>query len=197
MAKRTMLLVIGRDEWRAWLEENHDTQTEVWLVFLKRHTGRRSIAYEDAVEEALCVGWVDSLVRRIDDETYARKFTPRRMTSKWSALNLRRVAKLVPDGRMTPAGMAKITSPLPDADRRAPEPQPLSHGGRRQEKLAPKMERMLRANSTASRNFRKLAPSYRRTYVRWVMSAKREETRERRFRELLDVLSRGEKLGMK
>ena len=197
MAKRKMLLVIGREEWRAWLEKHHESETEVWLVFFKSHTGRPGIAYEDAVEEALCVGWVDSLVRRIDDERYGRKFTPRRKTSKWSALNLRRVAKLLREGRMTPAGMAKITSPLPDADRRAPEPQPLSHGARRQEKLAPKMERTLRANSTASRNFWKLAPSYRRTYVRWVMSAKREETRERRFRELLGVLARGEKLGMK
>jgi uncharacterized protein YdeI (YjbR/CyaY-like superfamily) len=197
MATRTILLVEGRDEWRAWLEKHHDTEREVWLVFFKPHVGRTGVLYEDAVDEALCVGWVDSLVRRIDDETYARKFTPRKETSHWSVLNRKRVAKLVREGRMTPAGMAKITFPLPGTEGRAVDKLASHSDARHEEELAPKMERALRANSPAWRNFRKLAPSYRRTYVGWVMSAKREETRERRFRELLGVLARGEKLGMK
>jgi uncharacterized protein YdeI (YjbR/CyaY-like superfamily) len=197
MAKRKTLFVIGREEWRAWLEENHDTQTEVWLVFHKRHTGRPSIPYEDAVEEALCFGWIDSLIRRLDDERYARKFTRRTNAARWSPSNRRRVARLIREGRMTPAGMTKVGFDLVGADGAGREAGRDRQGPRRQARLTPKMERALRANRKAWENYRKLAPSYRRNCIGWVMSAKREETRERRFREVLGVLTRGERLGMK
>ena len=197
MGKRTMLHVTRRDEWRAWLEKHHESETEVWLVFFKTHTGRPYIAYEEAVEEALCFGWIDSIIRRLDDERYARKFTPRKKRSKWSALNRRRVAKLVREGRVTRAGIAKITFPLADGKSQDSDADPSGDGHRREERLSPKMERTLRANAKALENYRKLAPSYRRNYIGWVMSAKKEVTRERRFLELLGVLDRGEKLGMK
>ena len=80
------------DQWRTWLDEHHDSEPEVWLVFYKRHTGAGSIAYSDALDEALCFGWVDSLVKRLDDSCYARKFTPRKADSRWSAINRRRYA---------------------------------------------------------------------------------------------------------
>jgi len=197
MAGATFLEVTGRDEWRAWLERHHDSVSEVWLVFFKSHTGRSCVPYEEAVEEALCFGWIDSIIRRLDDARYARKFTPRTDSSTWSALNRRRVAKLVREGRMTPAGMAKATFLVAkgsagdaegerDGDKRRPVPR-----------LSPRMERSLRASAKAWDNFCRLAPSYRRNYVGWVMSAKKEATRERRFLELLGVLGRGDKLGMK
>ncbi len=98
-----------RHDWRAWLEENHHRETEIWLVFYKSHTGHPCVSYEDAVEEALCFGWIDSLVKRIDDDRYAQKFSPRKPGSKWSVSNRRRMAKLIREGRMTPAGLATVT----------------------------------------------------------------------------------------
>src|ERR1700741_518975 len=100
------LYVTGRDEWRAWLADHYESETEVWLIYYKKHSGRPRIPYDEAVEEALCFGWVDSIVKRIDDETFAQKFTPRRDWTKWSALNKRRLRKLVDEGRMTEAGLA-------------------------------------------------------------------------------------------
>ena len=110
-----------RAEWQAWLETNHTLETEIWLLFYKRHTGKPRVAYPDAVEEALCFGWIDSTIRRVDDATYAQRFTPRRPGSSWSELNKRRVARLVQQGRMTKTGLAKADFALPDPD----SPRPL------------------------------------------------------------------------
>src|SRR5919108_2326967 len=93
-------------QWRAWLEEHHASSPGVWLVFHKGHTGQESIAYEDSVREALCFGWIDSLIRRLDDDRYARKFTPRRRASKWSAVNRKRWLELKAAGRLTEDGLA-------------------------------------------------------------------------------------------
>ena len=109
-----MLYVTTRDEWRAWLAEHHDTEREVWLVSYKKHTGRPQIPYDDAVEEALCFGWIDSLVKTIDDERFAQKFSPRKGKSNWSESNKRRVRKLVREGRMTEAGLATAKGILED-----------------------------------------------------------------------------------
>ena len=115
-----------RAEWRAWLETNHTLETEIWLLFYKRHTGKPRVAYPDAVEEALCFGWIDSTIRRVDDATYAQRFTPRRPGSSWSELNKRRVSRLVQEGRMTKAGLAKVDFALPDPD----SPRPPSEEAR-------------------------------------------------------------------
>src|SRR5262249_13199943 len=102
------LYVTSREEWRTWLADHSESEAEVWLIYYKKHTGQPRIPYDHAVEEALCFGWIDSIVKRIDDETFAQKFTPRRDRTKWSALNKRRVRKLIREGRMTEAGLAKI-----------------------------------------------------------------------------------------
>src|SRR5215212_8509575 len=94
-------------EWREWLTLHHDSQSEVWLIFPKVHTGMASIAYTDALDEALCFGWVDSLVKRLDDRRYARKFTPRRADSRWSTTNRKRYAALKAGGRLAPAGIER------------------------------------------------------------------------------------------
>src|ERR1700730_2918114 len=112
-------------QWRKWLSQNHATEPEVWLVFHKRHTGQPSIAYEDAVDEALCFGWIDSLIRRLDDARYARKFTPRKADSRWSTANRRRYAELKSSGRMMPAGSNRApTGRSGDAPRPSPSKVP-------------------------------------------------------------------------
>ena len=178
------LRVSNRDAWRSWLEKHHADASEVWLVHYKKHTGKPRLPYDDAVEEALCFGWIDANIQRIDDDRYARKFTPRRDKSNWSALNLIR------EGRMTAAGLARLdpaaARPVPAASRSTCPPP-----------LPEYMRKALVANRRAWENFKSLAPSYRRQYIRWVRAAVREETRERRLREAVARLAQNQKLGMK
>ena len=179
-----MVCARDRDEWRAWLERHHDRSSGTWLVFYKRHTGKPSVSYDDAVEEALCFGWIDSIVRRLDDERYAQKFTPRRPGSAWSQSNRERVEKMIRAGRMTEAGLARF-----DPTRAAPSrPDP-----EMPDDFAQALERRPRAR----RNFEALAPSYRRAYLMWITSARRPETRAKRVRESIALLARNEKLGMR
>src|SRR5579863_2221982 len=119
MAKSRTLYVSNRDEWRAWLADHYESEVEIWLVYYKKHSGTPRIPYDHAVEEALCFGWIDSIVKRIDGAKYAQRFTPRRDCTKWSALNVRRVRKLIKKGRMTRAGMAKIDPAVLDQEPQA------------------------------------------------------------------------------
>ncbi len=164
------LYVATRQAWREWLAEHHASQREVWLVFYKQHTGQPSLPYADALDEALCYGWIDSIIQKIDEERYARKFTPRTNTAKWSEVNLRRVAVLIQEGRMTPAGLAKLgdAQPINPAIPRA-APPPLE--------IPPQVEQTLRANPLAWENFCKLPPSHRKRYLGWALSAKRAGNR--------------------
>ena len=176
-----------RAAWHAWLEKHHGSATEIWLVFHKQHTGTPSIDYEDSIQEALCFGWVDSLVRRLDDDRFARKFTPRRPGSAWSLINRRRYASLQKRGLLQEAGRAN-----------APGAKVAVAPSRRPWATVPRyMERALKADGAAWRRFEQLAPSYRRKYVGWVDSAKREETKQRRLREAVALLAKGRKLGLK
>lgn len=184
------LYVADRDKWRAWLKKHHQTESEVWLIFYKKHTGKPSIPYDDAVEEALCFGWIDSIAQRIDDETYGQKFTPRKAKSKWSPSNIERMSKLIDSGQMTDAGLSTFDMSLLDA-----QPKPASP--KRAPRLPPYMKQALMTNPRAWENFQKLAPSHRRNYILWITSAKREETREKRLREAIALLEKNEKLGLK
>ena len=186
------LYVANRDDWRAWLEKNHASETEVWLIYYKKHSGQPRIPYDDAVEEALCFGWIDSTVRSIDEDRYAQRFTPRRKNSQWSELNKRRVRKLFKEGRMTEAGLSKVSAEVLDGgDDSASE-------AKKKELVIPRyVEKAFRANRAAWENFKRLAPSYRRNYVMWITDAKREETREKRLRESIELLKQNKKLGMK
>ncbi len=178
-----------RAAWRAWLQEHHAVESEVWLVYYKRHTGQASVPYDDSVEEALCFGWVDSLIQRIDEERYARLFTPRRAESQWSESNKTRVRRLVAEGRMTEAGMARVDFPLDEP----PEPPP----PRREAALSESLLATLQENAVAWEQFNRLPPSHRRNYAGWIMSAKKEETRQRRLAEAIEMLAQGKRLGMK
>ena len=174
------------EQWRRWLAEHHDSASEVWLVFHKRHTGRASIAYEDAVDEALCFGWIDSLVRRLDDARYARKFTPRKPNSRWSTSNRKRYGQLKARGRLMPAGLSR---PPTDRSGDAPRPSP--------EKVPLYIREALRNHPAAHRYFESLAPSYRRLYIGWIDSAKQQATKARRLQEAIRLLAAGKKLGLK
>jgi uncharacterized protein YdeI (YjbR/CyaY-like superfamily) len=188
MKMRKTLQATDRETWRAWLAENHASEREVWLVFQKTRTGRHGMSYDDAVEEALCYGWIDSIVQRIDENSYARKFTPRTNNLKWSELNKRRIAKLIQENRMTDVGLAKIGYSNPERKPPKPVGKVLS---------VPRfMETALRQQK-AWENFKSLAPSYQRNYVGWIMAAKREETRQKRLQEAIQLLAENQKLGLK
>ena len=185
------LHMVSRDDWHTWLEQNHSTKREVWLVFYKKHTEKPSISYDDAVEEALCFGWIDSIVKRIDDAKFARKFTPRKPDSRWSELNKKRANKMIDQGKMTKAGLVLIN----EAKERGLW---LRRHQPKKDFTVPKyIEHALQSNDKALSNFRKLAPSYKRQYVGWVDSAKKEETRRRRLAEIIRILEKNGKLGLK
>jgi len=184
------LYVHDRAAWRAWLEENHATEREVWLVYYKKHTNRPRIPYEDAVEEALCFGWIDSTARRLDDERYLQKFTPRRDKSNWCESNVLRARRLINEGRMTKAGLDAIAEGALDVEF---EPRAKS----KDVEVPRFVSDALKKTPKAWENFGALAPSYRREYVRWITEARREETRERRLREAARLLSENRKLGTK
>lgn len=174
------------------MEQNHKSETEIWLVFYKKHTGRPVIPYNDAVEEALCFGWIDSILQRIDEEKYARKFTPRKLNSVWSDLNKRRVVKMAEVRRMAPAGLARITFDIDDISGKPKTRVP------KKEILIPGyIEKALAEHPRAQENFNKLPPYQRRNYLGWIVSAKKEETRLRRLKEAITLLERNQKLGMK
>jgi uncharacterized protein YdeI (YjbR/CyaY-like superfamily) len=184
-AELITLEVRNREEWRRWLCRHHASSPGVWLIFYKDHTGVKSMAYEDSVREALCVGWVDSLIKRLDDRCYARKFTPRQPTSKWSDINRKRWVELKTAGLLTPAGLAAAPNDNWYALRPAiPD-------------LPGYIAKALQANPKAWSFFQELAPSYRRCFVAWIHSAKRPETRERRIIESIALLAAGKKLGLK
>jgi uncharacterized protein YdeI (YjbR/CyaY-like superfamily) len=183
--------VTNRDEWRDWLSRHHATEAEVWLVFHKKETSKPTIPYEAAVEEALCFGWIDSIIKKIDATRYARKITPRRDKSMWSELNKRRAEKMIKEGRMTDSGLAKIQiarkTGLWDKD---PRPRILLD-------IPPEFAKALARNKRAKENFDKLAASYRKHYIGWIAVAKRAETRKRRIEESVALLEEGKKLGLK
>ncbi len=176
----------SRQEWRKWLKEHCQSKSEIWLLFHKRHTGITSISYDDAVEEALCFGWIDSIVRRLDNDHYARKFTPRKAGSRWSTINRRRYADLKSRGLLAAPGLKRApTSRSGDAPRPSVAAVPSY------------IEERLKTDPRAWQYFKGLAPSYQRAYIGWIDSAKREETKEKRLREALSLLAVGKKLGLK
>ena len=185
------LHVTNRDDWRAWLRKNHDTEKEIWVIYYKKHTGKPSILYDDSVEEALCFGWVDSIIKRIDDAKFARKFTPRKAKSRWSEANKKRARKMMNEGKMTKAGLAKIREAKSNGEwfKTAPVKRELV--------IPAYVKKAFMTNEKALDNFNNLANGYKRQLVGWITSAKKEETRKRRLAEAIRLLEQNKKLGMK
>lgn len=184
-AELKTLQVRTRRDWRAWLEKHHTSSPGIWLVFHKAHTGVKSIPYEDMVREALCFGWIDSLIKRLDDDRYLLKITPRKATSKWSDINRKRWAELEAAGLLAPAGLAAA----PTNNSYAPRPVI--------PELPAYIAKALKANPKAWAFFRELSRTNRRDFVVWIHMAKRAETRETRIRESIRLLTAGKKLGLK
>jgi len=179
-----------RANWRAWLAKHHASRKEIWFVLYKKHTGKERVSYEDAVEEALCFGWIDGLVRSIDDEKYAVRFSPRKSGSIWSESNKRRVAKMIEQGLMTPIGLAKIREAKANGEwDKASQREDTS--------IVPAdLKRALRANQQAQKNFETVSPSQKRMFIYWVTSAKTDATRQRRIAKAVQMLRDKEKIGI-
>jgi len=186
------LVVTDRETWQAWLTANHQSARQIWLVYFKKGSkmAGAGVAYEDSVEEALCFGWIDSLIKKIDATKYARLFTPRIDDENWSALNKKRMAKVITEGRMTPAGLAKASFLGKPGRVAAPRKRPVLA-------LPNYMKLALRASKSAWENYNRLAPSYQRQYIGWITTAKKEETRQRRLAQAVALLTENRKLGLK
>jgi uncharacterized protein YdeI (YjbR/CyaY-like superfamily) len=176
------------DELRDWFDANHQTADELWLGYHKKATGRPTITWSDAVDEALCVGWIDSVRYSLDDERSAQRFTPRRKGSVWSAINLRKVAELTEQGRMRPAGLAAFEA-------RDPDRTAIYSYERDAAALTDDETARIRANAAAWGDWERRPPSYRRTITYWIASAKKPETRARRLDALIDASATGEPVG--
>ncbi len=185
------LYVKTRQQWRRWLSKNHAKSDGVWLVFFKQSTGAPTLRYEEAVEEALCFGWIDSIIKKRDEESYVRKITPRRSDSRWSPSNKKRVQKLTRLGLMQQPGLAKVAeakksglweaSAVPDISTEVP----------------PELKKAMAKKKKAKEFFDSLPPSAQQQFIGWIAVAKRPETKQRRVAESISLLTQGKRLGMK
>jgi uncharacterized protein YdeI (YjbR/CyaY-like superfamily) len=170
---------------RKWLQQHSSTKHELLVGFYKTNSGKPSITWPESVGEALCFGWIDGIRKRVDDVSYTIRFTPRKSSSIWSTVNIKRVEALVKEGRMTPAGLKAY------AARRENKTGIYSHEQRPEELVEPYAS-LLARNARATRYFEQQAPSYRRAAIWWVISAKKEETRLERARRLIELSAKGE-----
>jgi uncharacterized protein YdeI (YjbR/CyaY-like superfamily) len=174
------IYVRDRAEWREWLQENAGKAKEAWLIYYKKESGKPRISYEDAVQEALCFGWIDGKTGKLDEERFVQRFTPRKPVSRWSPHNIRRVKKLIHEGKMTPAGLAVFH----------PERETEPHPTRFPKELAQEFSK----HREAWKNFQSFPPYYQRRTTAWVASAKKAETQRKRLRKLLDFSAKNERI---
>jgi uncharacterized protein YdeI (YjbR/CyaY-like superfamily) len=175
-----------KSEFASWLERNHDRATELWVGYYKKSTGRPSISWPESVDEALRYGWIDGVRKRIDDDSYMNRFTPRRPGSNWSAKNIKRAQELIELGLMRPAGLKAFEARV---EKRS---EVYSYEQRHLIQLDQGYERQFRRNKKAWAFFQSCTPSYRKAAIHWVMSAKRDSTRERRLETLIKDSAKGE-----
>ncbi|HEV2027903.1 MAG TPA: YdeI/OmpD-associated family protein [Candidatus Dormibacteraeota bacterium] len=172
-------------EFRTWLAKNHTTATELGVVLHRKSSGKPTMTWSDAVDQALCFGWIDGIARRIDETSRVQRFTPRRPKSNWSAVNIKKVVELTARGLMKSAGLAAF------ALREEARSGVYSYENRHLAALDREKEAMFRANAAAWDFFGKQPPSYRQTAIYLVMNAKREETRSKRLAKLIDTSAAG------
>jgi uncharacterized protein YdeI (YjbR/CyaY-like superfamily) len=175
----------NRREWRAWLSKNHKTANEIWLVYYRKETGKPRVSYNDAVEEALCYGWIDSIIRKVDDERFAQKFSPRRPKSVLSQMNRERVRKLIANKKMTKAGLAAIAHVYDPEDDEVDAFE------------VPKdILKELKSDKGTWRNFQSFPDEYKRIRVAWIDAARvRPEEFEKRLRYFLKMTKQGKRFG--
>lgn len=186
-----------RESFRNWLEKNHNKSFIIWMIFYKKHLNTECIKYNEALEEALCFGWIDSIIKKVDDDQYLRKFTPRSNFSNWSDLNKRIVLSLMEKGKMTEAGLNKIDVYLKTGR------VDWESKGSKKDKVKKEFHvpnfilKAFAENEPALTNFNNLAQTYKRHYIIWITYAKREETILNRLKESIELLKENRKLGLK
>jgi uncharacterized protein YdeI (YjbR/CyaY-like superfamily) len=172
---------------RHWFEANHDTARELWIGFWKKNSGKAGISYAEALDEALCFGWIDGIRKTCDEDSYTNRFTPRKPASVWSLINTKRVTELTRLGRMARSGIDAF-------ERRDPEKSKRYSYEASQRVLSPAQQKELKANRKAWAFFQAQPPGYRRLVSWWVISAKKEETQAKRLATLIELCERGERL---
>ncbi|MCU0486880.1 MAG: YdeI/OmpD-associated family protein [Anaerolineales bacterium] len=179
------LFFVTQQEWHEWLEANHATAREAWLLISKKGAERKSLTLAEAVEEALCYGWIDSHMRPIDTQAYRLRFSPRKPGGIWALSNVHRVERLTQEGRMTPAGLAAVESAKANGEWEA--------AARREDirQVPPELDEVLQADAEAMAVYQKMAPSLIKQYHHWINSAKRAETRAKRIAALVEKLRVG------
>lgn len=178
-----------RDEWRRWLEKNYKKEKEVWLVHYKKHVGKIGVQLEEAVEEALCFGWIDGKLRRIDEERFMLRYSPRKADSVWSKYNRARAERLIAAGKMTAAGLSIID----EAKKRGSWDKAYANPER--DRIPHDLRKALAEDKRAMDNFQRFANSYRNMYIHWVKSAKTGKTRRERIEKVVKQASQNKKLG--
>jgi len=179
-------------DWEKWLSDNYNTENELWLVYYKTHTGKTCISYEESVKTALCYGWIDGLLKKIDEDCYARKFTPRKEKSVWSESNKKRVKELLKEGRMKPAGLRLVEAAKQNGnwDKVITPPQfDLT--------MPVEFDHVLKKHPQAGEYFNSLSKRHQKEYLLWIKTAKREETRKNRIEKSVELLLDKRKLGLK
>ena len=176
-------------KFREWLEQNHDRATELLLGFHKKSSGKKSVTYAEALDEALCFGWIDGVRRNLDETSYTIRFTPRKPRSIWSLVNVNHVERLKKEGRMHAAGLAAY-------ERRDPERTGIYAFENRPRQLSPAYEKTFRENKKAWKFFEETPPSFKRTTIYWIMSAKKEETQLRRLKHVIENSEKGVRSGV-
>lgn len=184
------LHVSTSEDWRKWLELNHSISQGIWLIYYKKISGKPRVPYNEAVEEAICWGWIDGKIKRVNDDYYMQWFTPRRVRSRWSRLNISRAHKLISEGRMKPEGLAAFDLSRENPDRVYDTSSEFNL-------IIPEdLMDALKNNSLAFNNFQNFSPSCRKLYLFWLKDAKRAETRQGRIKKIIDRSEKNVKAGM-
>lgn len=176
------LTLSSRSEWRAWLETHHQSAGEAWLVLFKKKTGQPSLTLDESVEEALCFGWIDSLLKKLDDDRYVLRFSPRRQGSIWSVRNIKRIQNLTDRGMMSAAGMEMV------ADGQSSGQWDAAFAREDTSEIPQELADALSRQPEADESFRRLTESKKKQYLHWLLSAKRSETRKKRAQMIIDRL---------
>ncbi len=177
-----------REAWRQWLQRHHDSSSGIWFISFKKTADKPRVSYDEAVEEALCFGWIDSKPQKLDAERYMLRFTPRKPGSGWSALNKRRIARLIQEGLMTPPGLAKIEAAKRDGSWS-------SLDARERLDMSPELKKALAANPKARANFEAFSPGTRKGILWWIHTARRPETRQKRIEETVRLAAKNVRAG--
>jgi len=183
-----------RGQWRKWLEKNHSTAPGIWMIYYKKETGKRKFDMADAVEEALCFGWIDSVAQKLDDERSMQKFTPRKPKSIWSKINKKRIEKLIEQKLMKPAGLATIERAKENGSWDTLNSSDLHTDNN---SMPDDLEKALSKNKKALANFLAFPPSYRKRFLFWIDSAKTPGTKAARIKQTLLMAAANKKPGLK